>query len=193
MKKFFTTTEAAGICGVAHTTVIRWIAEGKLRAHETPGGHRRIEKEDLAAFLKRFNMPAPDSLGGGPFRVLVVDDDKRMLSMIGKLFTEHLRGVELHTAERGMAALLLLGKARFDLVVLDVIMPDMDGIEVCRALGRDPATADIRIIAMTGKQLTEDQEAYLQRNTEGLLKKPFAPDALLARVDAIRKREEREL
>ena len=63
MKKFLTTSDAAQICGVAHTTVIRWITEGKLKAHETPGGHRRIVQGDLVLFMKQFNMPVPGSLG----------------------------------------------------------------------------------------------------------------------------------
>ncbi|MBI4351630.1 MAG: response regulator [Elusimicrobia bacterium] len=186
MKKFLTTTETAEICGVAHTTVIRWIGDGKLKAHETPGGHRRIERGDLAAFLERFNMPVPASLPDSAYRVLAVDDEKVVLSMIRKVFEEDGGKAELHLATHGMAALMLIGKISFNLVILDVVMPDMDGIEVCRALKRNPDTAGIKIIAITGKQLTEEQEEYLESNTEGLLRKPFPPSALMARIDALR-------
>ncbi len=186
MKKFFTTSEAAEICGVAHTTVIRWIGEGKLKAYETPGGHRRIERSDLPAFMKQFNMPVPASLADARFRVLAVDDDKVMLSMIRKMFSGYTDEMELHTATHGMAALMLIGKIPFNLVILDVLMPDMDGIEVCRALKLNPDTAALDIIAITGKQLTEEQEEYLERNTECLLKKPFSPSLLLKRIDALR-------
>lgn len=192
MKKFYTTSEAAKICGVVHTTVIRWITEGKLKAHETPGGHRRIERQDLIAFLGQFNIPVPASLVNGSFKVLVVDDERLMLSMIEKMFAEHTSGVELHLATHGMAALIMLGKMHFNLVILDVIMPDMDGIEVCRTLKRDPDTAGIKIIAITGKQLSLAQEEYLERNTECLLRKPFSPEELLACVSAIREKEERD-
>lgn len=188
MKKFFTTSETAEICGVAHTTVIRWIGEGKLKAHETPGGHRRIEGGDLLDFLKRFDMPVPASLANGRFRVLVVDDEKVMLSMIRKMFDGGPEGIELHLATHGMAALMLLGKIPFNLIILDVVMPDMDGVEVCRALKRNPDTADVKIIAITGKQLSEEQEEYLERNTECLLKKPFSPSLLLELVGGIRRK-----
>lgn len=191
MKKFFTTSEMAEICGVAHTTVIRWIGEKKLKAHETPGGHRRIEKGDLLDFLRRFNMPVPASLANARFKVLAVDDEKVMLSMISKMF-EDQDGIELHMATQGMAALMLIGKIPFNVVILDVLMPDMDGIEVCRALKRNPDTAAIKIIAMTGKQLTEEQEEYLERNAECLLKKPFSPSVLLERVDEIRGKGSKE-
>lgn len=188
MKKFFTTSEMAQICGVAHTTVIRWIGEGKLKAHETPGGHRRIEGGDLLEFLKRFNIPVPASLSNDRFRVLAVDDEKVMLSMIRKMFDGCPDGIELHLATHGMAALMLIGKVPFDLVILDVVMPDMDGIEVCRALRRNPDTADMKIIAMSGKPLSEEQEDYLGRNTECLLKKPFSPSLLLELVYEIRRK-----
>ncbi len=192
MKKFFTTSEIAQVCGVAHTTVIRWIGEGKLKAHETPGGHRRIERGDLLDFLKRFNIPVPASLADARFRVLVVDDESVMLSMIRKMFEGFPDEIELHMATHGMVALMLIGKIPFNLVILDVLMPDMDGIEVCRELKRNPDTADIKIIAITGKQLTEEQEEYLDRNVESLLKKPFSPIALLKRIDEIRGRRSKE-
>lgn len=187
MEKFFTTSETAQICRVAHTTVIRWIGEGKLKAHETPGGHRRIESGDLLDFLKRFNMPVPASLVDSRFRVLAVDDEKVMLSLLRKAFAEYTDEIELHTATHGMAALMLIGKIPFNLVILDILMPDMDGIEVCKALKRNPDTAAVKIIAITGKQLTEEQGEYLERNTECLLKKPFSPAVILEKVRALMK------
>lgn len=193
MKKFFTTSEAAQICGVAHTTVIRWIGEGKLKAHETPGGHRRIESKDLLGFLKRFGIPVPDSLAAEhPFRVLAVDDEKVMLSMLRKMVDASPDKIELHLATHGMAALMLIGKIHFNVIILDVVMPDMDGIEVCKALKRNPDTAGMKIIAMTGKPLSEEQEEYLERNTECLLKKPFSPSLLLELIDGIRRRQAKE-
>lgn len=190
MKKFYTTTEAAEICGVAHTTVIRWIGEGKLKAHETPGGHRRIESKELLGFLKRFGMPVPPSLAAEDrFRVLAVDDEKVMLSMLRKMVDGCPDKIELHLATNGMEALMLLGKVPFDLVILDVIMPDMDGVEVCKALRRNPDTAGTKIIAMSGKPLSEEQEEYLERNTECLLIKPFSPSLLLELIDGILRRQ----
>lgn len=185
MKRFLTTSEMAEICGVAHTTIIRWISEGKLKAHETPGGHRRIERGDLIDFLKRFNMPVPASLENARFKVLVVDDEKVILSMIRKIFDGYADEIELHMAAQGMAALMMIGKIPFNLVILDVLMPDMDGIEVCKALKSNPDTAAMKIIAITGKQLTEEQEEYLDRNTDCVLKKPFSPAVLLEKVIAL--------
>ncbi|MBI4656496.1 MAG: response regulator [Elusimicrobia bacterium] len=188
MKNFFTTSEVARVCGVAHTTVIRWITEKKLKAYETPGGHRRIEKESLIDFMKEFHIPVPPALADKWFRVLVVDDDKYMVGMIRKLFLREMSDVDLHITTKGMEALVMIGKIRFNLIILDVIMPDMDGIEVCKTLKRNPDTAGIKIIAITGKELSDEQEEYLRRNAECLLKKPFPPSLLLERTTAIMER-----
>jgi excisionase family DNA binding protein len=185
MKKFFTTSEAAQICGVAHTTVIRWITEGKLKAHETPGGHRRIERVELVSFMQEFKIPVPSSVGDLRFKILAVDDDKHMLGMIRRMFSVETKEIDLHTTTKGMEALMMIGKTPFNLIILDVIMPDMDGIEVCKTLKRNPDTADVKIIAITGKVLSDEQEEYLKRNTECVLRKPFSTSLLFEKVKAI--------
>lgn len=182
MKKFFTTTEVAGVCGVAHTTIIRWIGDGKLKAHETPGGHRRIDQWDLVAFLQQYKMPVPASLGDNRFRILAVDDDTRVLSMMRRAFAKHNEEIDFQTTTNAMEALVMLGKNHFDLIILDVIMPDMNGIQVCITLKQNPGTAGIKIIVVTGHQLLEEQEDYLKHNAECVIKKPFLPSALVEKV-----------
>lgn len=182
MKNFFTTSEAAQICGVAHTTVIRWITEGKLKAHETPGGHRRIQRGELAAFMKQYDIPVPDSFNDGRLRVLAVDDDRHVLSMIRSAFAEREREMELRVTTSGMEALVMMGKSRFDLIIMDIVMPGMDGVEFCRTLKKNRDTADIKIIAITGKHLSDEQESYLRRNVSCVLRKPFLPSALMDKV-----------
>jgi len=185
MKKFLTTSEAAEICGVAHTTVIRWIGGGKLKAHETPGGHRRIDQWDLVRFLKQFKIPVPNSLGDGRFRILAVDDETKILSMMRKTFSKYPDEIEFCSTTSGMEALVMLGKSRFDLIILDVVMPDMDGIQVCITLKQNPDTAGIKIIVITGHQLLEEQEEYLKGNAECVIKKPFSPSVMLEKVRAL--------
>ncbi|HBB65870.1 MAG: hypothetical protein A2X28_09820 [Elusimicrobia bacterium GWA2_56_46] len=182
MKKFFTTSEVAQVCGVAHTTIIRWINEGKLDAHETPGGHRRIKHRDLVAFLKQYKIPAQASLLDNRFKVLVVDDEKPVLSMIRRAFAKHSDEIDLQTTTNGMEALVMLGKSHFDLIILDVVMPEMDGVQVCVTLKQNPDTADIRIVVITGRPLSEEQEDYLKRNAECVIRKPFPPSVLVEQV-----------
>ena len=188
MKKFLTTSEAAGICGVAHTTVIRWIRDGKLKAHETPGGHRRINCAELVAFLKQFKIPVPPSLADTRYRVLAVDDDSHILAMLRKMFSGYAEQMELHTTESGMEALVLLGQSRFDLLILDVIMPGMDGIKICSTLKENPKLAGIKIIVITGHQLSEKQDEYLKKNSEAIIRKPLQPSLLLEKVKSLIKK-----
>lgn len=182
MKRFFTTSEAAQICGVAHTTVIRWISEGKLKAHETPGGHRRIQHEELAAFMKQFDIPVPDSFGDARQRILAVDDDKHVLAMIRSAFTPLAKEIDLCCTTNGMEALVMLGKKPFDLIILDIVMPGMDGIQFCKTLKNNPDTHAIKIIAITGKQLSEEQEYYINTNAMCVLRKPFLPSVLIKKA-----------
>ncbi|MFA6434169.1 MAG: response regulator [Elusimicrobiales bacterium] len=183
--KFFTTTEIARICDVTHTTIIRWVADGKLKAHETPGGHRRIEHADLVAFLKHYKLPFPPSLGDNRFRVLAVDDDAKVLAMLRRAFAKHIGEIDLQTTTNGMDALVMLGKSRFDLIILDVVMPGMDGVQVCVTLKQNPDTSDIKIMVITGNQLSDEQEQYLKRNAECVIKKPFPPSFLIEKVTTL--------
>lgn len=182
MTNFFTTSEVARICGVAHTTVIRWIEEGKLKAHETPGGHRRIEKKELAGFLKQFKIPVPAFFGSSRFRILAVDDEAHVLSMIRRTFAKNPGEIEVQTTTNGMEALVALGKNHFDLLILDIVMPEMDGLQVCATIRQNPDLAGMKIIVTTGKQLSEEQEAYLKINAECVIEKPFSPSELMGEV-----------
>ena len=182
MNKFLTTSEAAKICGVAHTSIIRWIHEGKLKAHETPGGHRRIDQCDLAKFMRQFKMPVPGTLSDGRFRILAIDDEKSVLSMLCRAFSQYLDEIDFYGTANAMEALVLMGRSRFDLLILDVVMPDMDGIQVCKTIKSNPDTAGIKIIVITGHQLSEEREEYLKRNTECVIKKPFSPSALMEKI-----------
>jgi excisionase family DNA binding protein len=178
-KKFFTTCEAADLCGVAHTTVIRWISEGKLKAYETPGGHRRIPLAQLITFMKKFHIPMPDSLAEKPFYILVIDDEKDICNMIKSAFEEFLGTVEVRTCANGIDALVMIGKEHPSLIILDVLMPEMDGVQMCQKLKESKDTEDIKIIAMSGKKLSEEQQSFLAKNSNHFVKKPFSPSAMV--------------
>lgn len=188
MKKFLTTSEAAEICGVAHTTVIRWITDGKIKAHETPGGHRRIDRAELLEFLRQFKIPVPASLADTRYRILAVDDDQEILAMLRRVFAEYGETMELHTTASGMEALVMLGQGHFDLLVLDVVMPGMDGMKVCSTIKNNQDLAGVSIIVITGQQISEEQEDYLEKNTEGIMRKPLQPSLLLDKVKVLMER-----
>ena len=174
-EKAFTTFQVAKICGVFPTTVINWVNRGKLPAYKTPGRHRRIVVSDLLSFLRKYKMPVPEWLvqeGAERKRVLIVDDEPQVTRMLGKAFSKR-SGLEVRTVNDGIEALVLVGKWVPDLVVLDVVMPVVDGLRVCASLKSDPQTKNIRIIAISGKRLSDSSRQFLQRHADAYFTKPF--------------------
>lgn len=118
-------------------------------------------------------------------RVLVVDDDPPSVKMIGFLLREE--GYQVLTADNGLAALEIVRRESPDLVILDVMMPHIDGLEVCRRIREK---ADVPIIFLSAKGETADRVTGLEVGADDYLAKPFEPAELLARVKAVLRRSE---
>jgi two-component system alkaline phosphatase synthesis response regulator PhoP len=119
-------------------------------------------------------------------RVLVVDDDPPSVKMISFLLREE--GYSVLTAADGEEALRLVQEERPDLIILDVMMPKVDGLEVCRRLRRQ--MVDVPIIILSAKGETADRVLGLELGADDYLPKPFEPMELLARVKAVLRRSE---
>jgi excisionase family DNA binding protein len=171
--RLFSTFEVAKICAVFHTTVIYWVNKGKLKAHCTPGGHRRIAANDLVDFMQRYDMPIPADLAVRPKRILVVEDDEAVQRMLVRAL-EPLPAVAITACAGGLQALMAIGKEAPDLLVLDIRIPQVNGIEVCRVLKANEQTQPIRVIAVSGDELTPETEVFLREHTDGFFQKPLA-------------------
>ncbi|MBI4377302.1 MAG: response regulator [Elusimicrobia bacterium] len=172
-QKAFTTFEVGRICGVFHTTVINWVNKGKLKAHLTPGGHRPILLDDLIEFMRRFEMPIPPDLISRNKNILVVDDDPSVQRMLVRSL-HGLEGLDVRTCGSGLEALMSIGKEAPDLLVLDVQIPQVNGLEVCRLLKSCDQTQPIKIIAVTGERLSQDEEKFLKQNADYFFRKPLS-------------------
>lgn len=172
-RRVFSTFEVAKACGVFHTTVINWVNKGKLKAHHTPGGHRRIALPDLLDFMRRFEMPIPPDLESRKARVLLVEDDASVSRMLARAL-EDFEAIEIETCEGGLEALIAIGKNAPDVLVLDIRIPQVNGLEVCRVLRSNEQTKPIKIIAVTGEALSAEEEAFLQANADHFFRKPVA-------------------
>jgi two-component system response regulator MprA len=117
-------------------------------------------------------------------RVLVVDDDPKILSLLRRGLT--FEGYQVSTAEDGLGALTAARDEPPDLVVLDVMMPGLDGLEVCRRLRA--GAEDVPILMLTARDTVPDRVAGLDAGADDYLVKPFAFDELLARVRALLRR-----
>ena len=149
-KSFLTTFEISQICEVNPTTVQNWVKGKKLKAYVTPGGHRRVRREDLISFMREFGMPIPTQLGGAPTFILIVDDEKDIIDLLTLLLRDGNKKIEIAGAQSGVEALLIIGERKPDLLILDIMMPGMNGIEVCQRLKSTPVTKQIKIVAMSG-------------------------------------------
>ena len=118
--------------------------------------------------------------------VLIVDDEQHIRLLIEQTLEElEDEGVDLLTAPDGEVALDVVANQHPDLVFLDVTMPRMNGLDVCRAIKGDPATAGTTVLLLTAKGQAYDREAGLAAGADDYLTKPFDPDDLLRRARSI--------
>jgi len=149
--RILTTSEVARYCRVTTDGVVKWIRSDKLKAFSTPGGHYRIRRDDFREFLERFDMPVDqDFFLAERARILVVDDEPVILELISRCLEEDDDTYVIETAADGYEAGYKVGYFRPDLVILDLMMPGIDGFELCQRIRDNVATAVPRILAITG-------------------------------------------
>lgn len=182
LREFYTTKQIADICGVHITTAIRWIDGGELRAFRTPGGRRRVAAEEVRGFVERHKIPVLRKLARDRPLVLVVDDDPLVLRAMGRQLTAADR-FEVMTASSGYDALLIVGTSVPDVVVLDLLMPRVDGYEVCASIKRNPQTAHIKVITITGRHTAQAQKRALELGAAACLPKEEAAGKLPKLID----------
>ncbi|MCU7918740.1 MAG: response regulator [Candidatus Thiodiazotropha sp. (ex Epidulcina cf. delphinae)] len=181
-RKLLAPSDAALLLGVSPITVSKWARKGLLRAHLTLGGHRRFTYSEIKRFARSRGMtlfPPRETLQP----ILVVEDDRQFSDFLYEALTASQPGYQVHIANDGFEAGRLLQKYRPQIVLLDLILPGMDGFSVCRRLRTDPETRLIRVIAMTGYYSRENVERILQAGAEVCLEKPFTRSQLLRALD----------
>jgi excisionase family DNA binding protein len=175
---YLTSHEVARLLGVSASAVLSWIDKGWIKAHRTPGGHRRVEKLELIRFLRERNMPVPRVLTGVK-RLLIIDDDPGILKTTKRVLKHHAPDLTLETSEGAVDGLLKIGTFRPDAVVLDAYMPGMNGIEVCQRIRNAPETSHILVIAVTGHPSPSIASAFVEAGAAACLNKPIDVDELL--------------
>ncbi len=186
-KAVFTTFEAAKLCHVSPLSIINWVNAGRLPAFRTPGGHRRIRREDLARFMRDNGIPLPEELrdGSGRQRVLVVDDEAAIRDVIADNLSHRSTPYDVVTAADGFEAGRLIATFQPDVVLLDLRMPGLDGFQVCRTIKGDSETASTVVIAMTGYHTPETEARIVECGAVRCMAKPIEPSAIAAVIDAV--------
>lgn len=180
MKTVFTTGEAAKICKVSQQTIIRCFDNGTLKGFRVPGSRfRRIPRDQLFAFMKDNGIPT-DALESGKRKVLIVDDDVELVELMVDVFERDGR-FDVRSANNGFDAGMLVKEFRPDLVVLDVMLPDINGKEVCQRVRSDGNLEAVKIICISG-MVEQDKIAELRvAGANDFLNKPFPIEKLLER------------
>jgi len=196
----FSTAEAARICGLSTMTIIRRFDAGMIRGYRLPGSKfRRIPREALVEFGKKYSLALDFSNGSaapvrgegdravstdnrdkGESRVLVVEDDASLAPIMVRAL-EKAR-FEVKHAANGFRAGFLAGSFRPDAIVLDIMLPGLDGREVCKLIRGDERVAATKIIAVTALSGERDKAEIFESGVDDFLGKPFALDELVWRV-----------
>lgn len=171
--QLLTSTQVGNLLQVNPSSVKKWVNDGHIVAFRTPGGHRRIRAADLVVFLDHHKIPVPRLLSNAARRrVIAVDDDTIQLKALGRAFKRYADKVDLTMVENGIDALVEIGASRPHALLIDVYMPGIDGIEVCRRLKSNPATKDIAVIITSGRMTGELEQSARAAGARRVLRKP---------------------
>lgn len=189
-EKAYTTFEAAKICHVTHHSIKNWIKQNLIKASRTPGGHYRILEKDLDVFREKYDM-FPREKGSSKKRVMIVDDDPEALALMERILTDE--GLELIKVSNATEVGLKSAQLSPDLILLDFLMPEINGFEVCKALRDNELTRGIPIMAVTCLTKEKDIERIFACGADEYLAKPFKVEDLVGKVrDLIGKRRAAE-
>ncbi|HMO27201.1 MAG TPA: response regulator, partial [Tepidisphaeraceae bacterium] len=168
-------------CKVSQQTIIRCFDNGRLKGFRVPGSRfRRIPRDALLVFMKENGIP-PDALDSGKTKVLVVDDDPEIVELFVDVLQRDGR-FEVKTASTGYDAGILTQEFRPDLVILDYMLPDINGNIVCQTIRQRPEFESTKIIIVSGVVNQDEINDLLKAGADEFVKKPFNIEKLVERI-----------
>jgi two-component system OmpR family response regulator len=183
MKDLFTTGEAAEVCRVSQQTIIRCFDSGRLEGFRVPGSRfRRIPRQSLVKFMRENKIPL-DAIESGKRKILIVDDDVEIVEMMVDVLERDGR-FEVKTASSGYEAGLVTEKFRPELILLDYMLPDVNGNIVCQTIKRNPEFENIKIIIVSGVVKQDEIAQLLKSGAEDFIRKPFDIAELTGKITA---------
>lgn len=162
MEDTLTVFTASKYCNVSSKTIINWVEAGHIKAYRTVGGHRRIKKSDLEAFMRSQGIPIPEEKeDGAGKKILVVDDDMIIVESIVQALEEDEFDYDVISASDGFEAGLQVNHFHPDLLILDIMMPDIKGYDVCKKIKENEKTKNTKIIVLSA-YLDDDKFAQMK-------------------------------
>jgi len=181
MKTVFTTGEAAKICKVSQQTIIRCFDSGQLKGFRVPGSRfRRIPRDVLYKFMKDNGIPT-DALESGKRKALIVDDDRDLVELMRDSLEADGR-FEVRSANNGFDAGMMVKEYHPDVIILDVMLPDINGKEVCQRVRSDSTLDDVKIVCISGMVEQDRIQELRDAGANDFVQKPFDVETLIARI-----------
>jgi excisionase family DNA binding protein len=172
---YYTTIDVAKILGMSVRSVQLMVDHGHLQAWKTPGSHRRITRASVERWIQRSQNPLPDTHAlptapnltrapsercAHPARLLLIEDSAEYQNLVYRLVHSQLPWVELHLCQDGISGLVAFGRLQPDLVILDILMPGMDGASMITGLRRHPLFGDCKLVVLTTKLNEKQRTLY---------------------------------
>lgn len=184
MKDLFTTGKAAEVCNVSQQTIIRCFDSGRLKGFRIPGSKfRRIPRHSLIQFMKENDIPL-ESIDSGKKKVLIVDDDVEIVELIADVLIRDGR-FDVRSATSGYDAGIITEQFRPDLILLDYMLPDVNGNVVCHTIKKNPEFESVRIIIVSGVIKQDEVDQLLKSGAEDFIKKPFSIAELTEKITGV--------
>ncbi|MFA6187128.1 MAG: response regulator [Phycisphaerae bacterium] len=184
LKDLYTTGEAADICSLSQQTIIRCFDSGRLRGFRIPGSKfRKIPRDNLLKFMKENSIPM-QVLQTGKKRLLIVDDDAEIVELMVDVLGRDGR-FDIKTASTGYDAGIMTQKFRPDLILLDYMLPDVNGNIVCKTIKENPEFSNTRIIIISGVINQLEIDDLLKAGAEAFMKKPFSITELIDKIGTV--------
>lgn len=172
-KEILTTFEAARLCHVSYNTIKNWIKKNLIGAYRTAGGHIRIRTTELEAFCREQGIPMEGEAEQNLRRVLIVDDDETVRLALQEVMRQYSEKFEVYTAADGFDAGSVMMKVKPDLIILDLIMPCMDGFKVLQSIRKTPELKHTKVVILTGFPSEKNFEKATSLGADLCLAKPL--------------------
>lgn len=178
IKQSFSTSEVAKYCHVTADTIRKWAEAGRITVFKTPGGHRRIRREDLVQFLRENSIPVHGDLNAAGVRILLVDPERTVAQVVKRLLERARSPFHVETAFDAFDAGRLVASFIPDVIFLDLRLGGIDPLEVIRRVRDIPEVAGSRIVGVAAAEDKELANRAIEHGAAATLSKPFTPDDL---------------
>ncbi|MBS1259525.1 MAG: Regulator of RpoS [Candidatus Scalindua arabica] len=188
MKRFYTTGDVAHYCEVNVDTVKRWIRQGDLEAFSMPAGHFRVTRSEFIEFLNKHGFPYDeDYFGAAPSQtdILIIDDDEQLVKILSLMLEELYDGIEIESSTDGFDGYLKLCQPSPRLLLLDMRLPGMTGLELLRVMRSRSVAADTKVLVISEYLDKQTVDELKTLDVDGILPKPIEKDDLKKICDTL--------